>query len=398
VSLEDQRPVNRWEHAVAKRVAAQVQALIAWREQQTLAQALDPRTDLPAGNWRLDSADNDFVEAYRHVARADYATINNLRYYTNTFTGYKLIHFCPNHGMRSVMPVPDDVRGAILGNLHRLGDVIERYLRLKSQLSPGLLIAPYPRMGEVGVDIDGVIVNQDTLRQQATIAALWQLRILAYLRRRVAQQGTAHIVEIGAGYGSLCYHLKRLIPELTYTIVDLPEALLFAGIYLATAAPEWKPTLARPKAPPRAARGGISLVPNFQFAEALGRLPGVDLALNISSFGEMSPEQVDVYARGLSTAMRGGGLVFHCNEVGVPHIKARAIEIFCRHFAVGDPATGLEFGQYEGAPYLHANQPLETILPPPRGRVMRLWERFRSRPLRQWPGRILARVRKALAA
>jgi hypothetical protein len=394
----------------AKRVAARVQALIAWRDRQTAAKALDTRTDLPAGNWRLDSQDNDFLEAYRHVARADYATINNLRYYTNTFTGYKLIHFAPNHGMRSVMPIPDDGRAAILDNLHRLVPVIDAYLLLKSQLSPGLLIAPCSMMGEVGVNIEGVIVNQDTLRQQATIAALWKQGILDFLCRRVATHGTAHVVEIGAGYGSLCYHLKRLIPELTYTIVDLPEALLFSGIYLSLAAPGWRPTLARPQGPPAAVPGGISLVPNFQFAGALARLPGVDVALSISSFGEMSPEQVEGYARGLSAALRDGGLVFQCNEEGLPHIKAPAAEIFCRHFAVNDPIEGLEFGQHEGAPYLHSHQPLATVLappqpwarapvaPPPLGKAMRLWERFRRRPLPQWPARILGKVRQALAA
>src|SRR5260370_22863283 len=102
VSLEDLRPITAREHAAARAIIAQVQALILWRDEQSAR--LDPSTDLPAGNWRRGSEDNDFMDAVRHILAGEYDTINHLRYYTNTLCGMKLIYFCPNHGMRSVMP------------------------------------------------------------------------------------------------------------------------------------------------------------------------------------------------------------------------------------------------------------------------------------------------------
>src|SRR5262245_9278464 len=242
VSLEDLRSITAREHAVARALLARVGDLIAWREDPHAR--LDRATDLPAGDWRHGNETNDYMDAVRQIAAADYDTINHLRWYTNTLVGMKLIHFCPNPGMRSVMPLPENVRAAVAGNLHRLRGVLAVYLRMKSNLPPRLLIDPPWMLGEVGAAVDGVVVNQDTVRQQATVATLWRRGVLHYLGRRAAENGTAHVVEIGAGHGSLCYHLKRLIPQLTYTIIDLPEVLVFSSVYLTLTAPEWGPTVA----------------------------------------------------------------------------------------------------------------------------------------------------------
>src|SRR5262245_59660790 len=155
VSLEDLRPITAREHAAARAIIARVQALIAWRDEPHAG--FDPATDLPAGGWRRENETNDFMDAVRHIAAADFDTINHLRWYTNTLVGMKLIHFCPNRGMRSVMPLPENVRAAVAGNLHRLRGVLAVYLRMKSILAPRLLIDPPWMLGEVGAAVDGVI-------------------------------------------------------------------------------------------------------------------------------------------------------------------------------------------------------------------------------------------------
>jgi hypothetical protein len=362
VSLEDLRSISAREHASARAIIARVQALIAWRGESHAR--LDPSTDLPAGDWRPGNETNDYLDAVRHIAAADYDTINHLRWYTNTLVGMKLIHFCPNPGMRSVMPLPQNVRETVAGNLHRLQDLLGMYLRMKSNLPPRLLIDPPWMLGEVGAAVDGVIVNQDTVRQQVTVALLWRHGVLDYLIRRAAENGTAHVVEVGAGHGSLCYHLKRLIPQLTYTIIDLPEVLVFSGVYLALTAPEWGPTVAEPRLGPTFRPFGICLVPNFQFGQALSRLPSVDLAVNISSFGEMTPWQVCRYAAGLSAAMGDGGVVFESNDEGQPEVNASVAGIFAKHFQFNARAFAPGFPPFEGTPRLHSNQPQESMLVP----------------------------------
>jgi len=123
------------------------------------------------------------------------------------------------------MPLPQNVRETVAGNLHRLSKLLNHYTETKLGLPRRLILEPPWMLGEVGADVDGVIVNQDTVRQQATVATLWRLGVIDYLRHRAAENGTAHMIEIGAGHGSLCYHLKRIVPQLTYTIIDLPETL-----------------------------------------------------------------------------------------------------------------------------------------------------------------------------
>ena len=66
VSLEDLRPITAREHAVARSVIAKVLALIAWRDSHPLS--LNPAIDLPAGNWRRENEENDYMDAVREIA------------------------------------------------------------------------------------------------------------------------------------------------------------------------------------------------------------------------------------------------------------------------------------------------------------------------------------------
>ena len=383
VSLEDLRPITAREHAVARTVIAKVLALIAWRDGHPVS--LNPAIDLPAGNWRRENEDNDYMDAVREIAAGEYATINNLRYYTNTLVGMKLIHFCPNLGMRSVMPLPQNVRETVAGNLHRLSKLLNRYIEMKRGLPRRLILEPPWMLGEVGADVDGVIVNQDTVRQQATVATLWRLGVIDYLRHRATENGTAHMIEIGAGHGSLCYHLKRLVPQLTYTIIDLPETLLFSAVYLALTAPEWQPAVSEPSCAPTIRPFGINLVPNFQFTQALKQLPAVDLPSTSLRSARWSQNRSATTPQ-TSAPRCAGGLVFECNQKGLAHVKAPAAEILSAQFAYNAPAAVPGILSFEGAPFLHANQPLEGMLVPvsaasePSPRRMRtLWDRFRAR-------------------
>ncbi len=396
VCLDDLRPITAREHEAALEVIAQVKRMIARRDAGADA------VWMPAGNWTRESADNDFMDAFRHVAAGGYEAVNNLRYYTNTLNGTKLLHFRPNPGMASVMPLPADARAAVVANLPRLAPLIDDYRKLRATLPPHLVISPPRVLAEVGADVDGVVVNQDTVRQQAAIATLWKLGVLGHLERVASEHGTAHVVEIGAGHGGLCRHLKRIIPRLTYTIIDLPETLLHSGIYLTLTAPEWSPSVGEVEARPF----GVHLVPNFLFTEALAALPRVDLAINVSSFGEMEPAQVSEYAAGLSAAMAGGGILYECNQSGLRHIKADAAALVSAHFRASRPARADGVPAYEGSARLHANAPLDTMLlpprpaqaAPPRNPLRQMWDRFRARPLSELPGRVLGKMRRLLGA
>ena len=424
VSLENLRLVTPREQAVARQVIAQVQALIAWRDQAVQEGELNALLDRPAGGWRLENPVNDFMDAYRLVSEGDARVLDLLRYYTGFFSGYKLIHFAPMAGLRSLMPLPDDVRGAIAANLAREEHYLDFYLRLKRCLPQRILVDPPWMLGEVGRNVEGVVVNRDTVRWQMTIATLWKAGVLDHLCRQVAEHGTAYVVEIGAGIGALGYHLKRIIPEITYLAVDIPESLVFSGIYLALTMPECQPTVHGPGAPPPREHG-VSLTANFLFQDLLAQLPRVDLAVNLISMGEMIAGQVDSYARALSDKMRDTGLVFEGNDPRPFEDGAAMRDVFARHFTAnervdwtGIPQTAFERHEHHIATSVHANRPLETMIVPPGerrplladgkpllletpvlpaptakpGRLRQLWQRFRAQPLSRLPARVYRRL------
>jgi hypothetical protein len=408
VTLDDLRPVTPREQRTARSVAAEVARWIEWRERATAEGRLDPELARPAGNWRLESPVNDFLDAYQIVAGCEARTLDLLRYYTGCFSGYRLIDFAPMHGLRSADPPPADLSAAISRNLRNEEPYLDLYHRLRTILPQRLLADPPWMLGEVGRNVGGVVVNRDTVRWQMALATLWHTGALGYLAQRAAEEGTAYVVEVGAGYGALCYHLKRLIPALTYVAVDLPESLLFSGIYLSLTMPEHQPALLGPGLPPPA-RHGISLVPNFLFGGLASQVPRVDLALNFISMGEMTARQVAWYAQGLSAMMRDGGLMFEANDPRPVEGSARAAsDLLAQHFAesepvdwTGIPQTAFEGHQHTARSHVHANRPLAEMITPaserapflsdppaPGSRLMALWRKARSAASRLiWGGK-----------
>lgn len=149
-------------------------------------------------------------------------------------------------------------------------------------------------LGEFGYDFDGSLVNKTLLRFQKTVRTLYREGVLQQLETATER---SQLLEIGGGYGCLALHLKRLLPNTTYWMVDLPETLLFAASYLSLALPDARMYFydAHSPIPPhgRMADYDFILLPNY----ALRHLQGVtfDLALNTASFQEMSAAQLNEY-------------------------------------------------------------------------------------------------------
>ncbi len=99
--------------------------------------------------------------------------------------------------------------------------------------------------------------------------------------------GSGNILEIGSGSGSFSRVFKALYPKAKFWLIDLPESLRFAAIYLRKSFPDARILLVESK---EQAEGDLSsydfvLLP-IQLKNAL-RGRAFDLALNIWSFGEM---------------------------------------------------------------------------------------------------------------
>lgn len=104
------------------------------------------------------------------------------------------------------------------------------------------------------------------------------------------------IGEIGAGYGRLAYMTVKMFPHIEYCIFDIPPALAVAQNYLAytlgldtVAMYQEYPFISVPDASGQRVKAflphQLELVPDRSFG----------LVINVSSFDEMSPEQVENY-------------------------------------------------------------------------------------------------------
>ncbi len=107
------------------------------------------------------------------------------------------------------------------------------------------------------------------------------------------------VLEIGAGYGRTCHTVISNHQVASYTIVDLPNTLALSRAYLTTVLP-----------PEQLAR--VNFVP-IGDAPALFASTEFDLAVNIDSMAEMSPETVTSY---LADIDRTCGLLYVANPVG----------------------------------------------------------------------------------
>ena len=97
------------------------------------------------------------------------------------------------------------------------------------------------------------------------------------MKEALRGQVPGEIIEIGAGYGRNAFVLLHCFPDAAYTVVDIEPALTLCRGYLTGLFPNRRLTFLSP--------GEVDSIP----ARSAG------LFLNISSFGEMLPEQVTGY-------------------------------------------------------------------------------------------------------
>jgi putative sugar O-methyltransferase len=137
-------------------------------------------------------------------------------------------------------------------------------LKLLERLSEPLFGNPFP------VTYRGRIISQDLINSILELYAMFEGEEIDF-------DAQMRVCEIGAGYGRNAFVFLSLFPNCQYTIIDIPPALYVAREYLSAVRPDAN---VRYLLPHEAAH----LTPNR-----------FDLLLNISSFHEMTPQQVEAY-------------------------------------------------------------------------------------------------------
>jgi hypothetical protein len=240
----------------------------------------------------------------------------------------------PCENTPEVLEVPADADAIIRSVASRASRATVEFVRCSRGMPRERLVQTPRLFGESGWDVDGTIVNFDTWSTQQRLNGLHHAGVLDLLQQRVARRGFARVVEIGAGYGNLGHALKTSVGPIDYTILDLPESLIYSSIWLSTVLADERHTLATPglRLPPHGP--GSTLVPNHLVGEFLPQLGEVDLVVNTLSLSEMSPLQIAHYGSIASQLIGEAGVFYEQNYV-VAGVHTDLLPILGARFGYG---------------------------------------------------------------
>jgi len=353
--------------------------IVEQRESYILDHGLDSRFCMPDANWRAD-ADNDFLKAYRHVRDGGYDVLNRLRFWTQVFSGYSLMALSTAKGLDSVRSIPAELDERVRTYAKKSDRWRRFWLRHTRHLPKDLVFCPPRMLGEIGVDCGGVVVNHDTYVYQERINVLYEAGVIGWLRKR---ETPLRILEIGGGYGGFAAALRGIFPNSIYVICDLPEALLFSGLYLLLAARnEPIPVATGDDLGALIDRANAVLLPNYLFDSLVRSGLHFDLAINTLSMSEMSAPQIGRYCEGIASLIAPNGLFFEQNHdnrrFGMLDCKA----IVQRHFFARQSVDACLAAMTEGKADLWANGSLAFLdcFAPPVG----YWPPIRRLLRRAW--------------
>jgi hypothetical protein len=276
----------------------------------------------PAGNWQVGAENNSIHELFQKVISGDQRVVQNLRLYAQPFSGFDL-------NRMEVLDGKLESSGSL--SPQRKGDPwVRRYQQITAFMPREYRMSMPKVFGERGESPDfdpQGLINHDAYAYQERINLLYESGVLGWLQ---SQTKGVTLLEIGGGFGGLaCGLLRCLKVPVRYVIVDLPESLLYAALYLQKTLPSLAHSfdLGEPG-------NAIVYVPNYKFDEWLERNHApVELAINTLSLVEMSDMQMAYYAGKIGTAIGETGVFFEQNHdgrsVGLRESKHLLASRFC---------------------------------------------------------------------
>jgi putative sugar O-methyltransferase len=300
---------------------------------------LDDRFCYPDGNWKSASG-NDYLTAYDYVRRGDYKVLNRLRFYGQVFSGYNAMTLQLSIGLHSVRDAPDDLDQWITAN-RSAAPYLHTWKNQTDGVPDAYKMRPPQMLGEHGWIVDGRVINHDTCVYQERITALLDSGELEKLKG-------ARILEIGGGYGALARALSQMVGAKEYVICDLPESLLFSGLYLTlteagsvqVTGDAYRPT------------EGFVLLPNYKFHLLAGHF---DIVINTISMAEMTDFQVKTYAESIVPLIGDSGVFFEQNSIESGPETSKPHAILPQYFSRNE-ALPNHRGFSQGQPFLRSNR------------------------------------------
>jgi len=234
-------------------------------------------------HWGCDN--HDIYRLSKQVMSGDYLTINNLRYYTQPFSG---------HDPQTFYTADQNM------------DWFLSYEMMCHEVPANLLLSAPNMLGEIGWWYNERLINYDVAGFNFRIAAMHQNGILDFLKERER----VCVLEIGSGYGGFAYHFKKLFPCVEYYCVDIPESLLFAMIYLQTLSNEYSHNLYDGEIKV----SDFTYIMNYHIDKLANDFKEkFDLIINCISLDEMSVDQISFYAERIDNFLKKDGIFYEQN-------------------------------------------------------------------------------------
>lgn len=234
-----------------------------------------------------------------------------------------------------------------------------------------------PRVDDIlfqrGLPIDGALVNLETVRYQQVVTNLYLCGILDGLEKNERPI----VCEIGCGYGPLALHLGKTLKNGCCILIDFPQTLFVAGVFLTLNHSESSIYLCRQgdseKTIEEASRHyDYILVPHDLFR--LCKQVNLSLVANVFSMQEMPEETIDAYFDFFS----GFESYFYSDNLGRQpsnkQLSCRVEDVMARHYEVVPPVNLYEQSAMLAPYYMSATYASLTrvFLGSPKGKKMPL--------------------------
>ncbi|MEE2760180.1 MAG: putative sugar O-methyltransferase [Pseudomonadota bacterium] len=268
-------------------------------------------------SFELDGSTKNAQTSYRLLAEGDRDIIAKMRLYGHAFTGYQLatLEFASKRPwLSSKLPENwDQFLQFLAGPPDRS---VFNYVSVANALPERLRISPPRKFGEIGWQIDGTIVNDDTWSYQEIVCLLAENGLIAQIDELISRGKTPLIVEIGGGFGGLGYYLMKIFEDkLRYVIIDIPESLAFSAIYCATLFSHLQNKFEeRRPGQTIVDEAGFSFTANWHYRSLDFTRRHADLVVNTLSLSEMSDPQIEDYCDGIKAMIGETGIFFEQNH------------------------------------------------------------------------------------
>ena len=239
----------------------------------------------------------DFTNLFTFALDFSEESLKNIRLHTPLFTGVPIL----NHAHQPYRFKSDLEKEKV--PMIQQYNILTQHIPERYHCSEPVTT---PLIDIIGLHYMGRFITDDLIRYQRCINNLYMSGCFDYLEsvsRPIA-------VEVGGGYGSLAHQISKIIGDLSYIILDIPESLFWSAAYLINNNPQKSFYIYQKEDfhtiidPERLKAIDFLFLPNYM-VQSLKFINELNLLLNLLSFQEMTTEQVTEYAQIVGSTLKG---------------------------------------------------------------------------------------------